>query len=53
MMRKAGPVKRNGWRCWIGCEAEAGPGPVPVEKLLRAFLEPPLLRIKEIPNLPD
>jgi hypothetical protein len=32
-------------------ERDAGSSPVPLDKLLRAFLEPPLLRIKENPDL--
>jgi len=48
--RKAGPVNQERVAMLDRFEAEAGSAPVPVEKLLRAFLEPPLLRIKEHPD---
>ena len=50
VMRKAGPVNAERLALLDGYEAEAGAAPVPVEKLLQAFLEPPLGRIKESPD---
>jgi len=50
VMRKAGPVNVERLALLDRYEAEAGSAPVPVEKLLRAFLEPPLARIKESPD---
>lgn len=48
--RKVGPVNQERLALLDGYEAEAGSTAVPVEKLLRAFLEPPLKRIKESPD---
>src|ERR1700691_4369636 len=48
--RKAGPVNQERLALLDGYEAEAGSAPVPVEKLLNAFLEPPLRRVKENPE---
>ena len=48
--RKVGPVNQDRLALLDRFEAEANPGPVPLEKLLRAFLEPPLLRLKEHPD---
>src|ERR1039458_9887116 len=50
VMRKAGPVNAERLALLDGYEAEAGSAPVPVEKLLQAFLEPPLGSIKESPD---
>jgi AcrR family transcriptional regulator len=48
--RKVGPVNQERLALLDGYEAEAGSAAVSVEKLLRAFLEPPLRRIKESPD---
>ncbi|HUB79288.1 MAG TPA: TetR family transcriptional regulator [Bryobacteraceae bacterium] len=48
--RKVGPVNQERLAMLERFEAQAAPAPVPVDKLLRAFLEPPLLRIKEHPD---
>jgi AcrR family transcriptional regulator len=48
--RKAGPVNAERLALLDRYEAEAGSAPVPVEKLLQAFLEPPLLRVKANPD---
>jgi AcrR family transcriptional regulator len=45
--RKVGPVNVERLAMLDRYESEAGSAPVPVEKLLRAFLEPALQRIKE------
>jgi AcrR family transcriptional regulator len=50
VMRKAGPVNAERLALLDGYEADAGAGSVPVEKILRAFLEPPLLRVKQSPD---
>jgi AcrR family transcriptional regulator len=50
VMRKAGPVNAERLAMLDRCQAEAGSAPVTVEKILRAFLEPPLLRVKENPD---
>jgi AcrR family transcriptional regulator len=50
VMRKAGPVNAERLALLDGYEADAGAAPVPVEKLLQAFLEPPLARIKGSPD---
>ena|SRR5271165_5862516 len=50
VMRKAGPVNEERLALLDRYEAEAGKAAVPVEKLLQAFLEPPLKRIKESPE---
>ena len=50
VMRKVGPVNEERLALLDRYEAEAGSGPVPVEKLLQAFLEPPLRRIKQNPD---
>src|ERR1017187_9526216 len=49
VMRKAGPVNEERLALLDHYEAEAGAMPVPVDKILRAFLEPPLLRIDKSP----
>jgi len=51
VVRKAGPVNEERLALLDRLEGESGPSPVPIENLLRAFLEPPLLRIKENPDL--
>jgi AcrR family transcriptional regulator len=51
VIRKAGPVNEERLALLDRMESEAGGAPVPLEKLLRAFLEPPLLRIKENPDI--
>jgi AcrR family transcriptional regulator len=51
VIRKAKPVNEERLALLDRFEAEAGSEPVPVEKLLRAFLEPPLLRGKKSPDL--
>jgi AcrR family transcriptional regulator len=51
VIRKAGPVNDERLARLDGLEREAGSSSVPLEKLLRAFLEPPLLQIKENPEL--
>jgi AcrR family transcriptional regulator len=48
--RKAAPVNQERLALLDRYEAEAGSAPVPVEKLLNAFLEPPLKRVKENPE---
>jgi AcrR family transcriptional regulator len=48
--RKAGPVNEERLALLDRYEAEAGSGAVPVEKLLKAFLEPPMLRVKSSPE---
>ncbi len=48
--RKAGPVNTERLAYLDRYEAEAGSAPVAVEKLLQAFLEPPLQRVKENPD---
>lgn len=50
VMRKAGPVNQERLALLERYQADAGAAPVPVEKLLKAFLEPPLLRVKENPD---
>jgi AcrR family transcriptional regulator len=50
VMRKAGPVNDERLGLLDRYEAEAGTAPVPVEKLLSAFLEPPLRRVKQNPD---
>jgi AcrR family transcriptional regulator len=50
VMRKAGPVNEERLALLDHYEAEAGAMPVPVDKILRAFLEPPLLRIDKSPD---
>src|ERR1035438_432029 len=50
VMRKAGPVNAQRLALLDRYETEAGSAPVPVEKLLRAFLEPALMRIDESPD---
>jgi AcrR family transcriptional regulator len=51
VMRRAGPVNAERLAILDRLEAEAGSGPVPVEKVLEAFLEPPFRRIGEFPDL--
>jgi AcrR family transcriptional regulator len=51
IMRRAGPVNEERLALLDRFEAEAGGAPVPVEKLLRAFLEPPILRLAKRPDL--
>jgi len=48
--RKAGPVNQERLALLDRYQADAGTAPVPVENLLKAFLEPPLLRVKENPD---
>jgi AcrR family transcriptional regulator len=48
--RKAGPVNSERLALLERYEAEAGSASVAVEKLLQAFLEPPLQRVKENPD---
>lgn len=48
--RKAGPVNAERLEHLDRYEAEAGSSPVAVEKILQAFLEPPLQRVKENPD---
>jgi AcrR family transcriptional regulator len=50
VMRKAGPVNEERLALLDHYEAEAGAMPVPVDKILRAFLEPPLLKIDKSPD---
>jgi AcrR family transcriptional regulator len=50
VVRKAAPVNEERLAMLDRYEAEAGSGSVPVEKLLQAFLEPPLLRVKANPD---
>jgi AcrR family transcriptional regulator len=52
VMRKASPVneERLALLDRYEAEAEAGSAPVTIEKLLQAFLEPPLKRIQESPD---
>jgi AcrR family transcriptional regulator len=48
--RKAAPVNTERLGLLERYEAEFQPGPVPVDKLLEAFLEPPMSRIRENPD---
>jgi AcrR family transcriptional regulator len=48
--RKAGPVNAERLALLDRYESEARGAPVPLEKILKAFLEPPLLRVKENPD---
>ena|ERR1017187_9765410 len=48
--RKVGPVNEERLALLDRLEGDAESSPVPLDKLLRAFLEPPLLRIKEHPD---
>jgi AcrR family transcriptional regulator len=50
VMRKAGPVNEERLAMLDSLEAAAGAGPVPVEKILQAFLAPPFLRIDKMPS---
>src|SRR5208283_4018233 len=50
IVRKAAPVNEERLALLDRYEAEAGSGSVPVEKLLQAFLKPPLSRIKDSPD---
>ena len=50
IMRKAGPVNAERLALLDRFEAEAAPGPASLERILQAFLEPPLSRIKESPD---
>jgi AcrR family transcriptional regulator len=50
VMRKASPVNEERLALLNRYEAEAGSAPVTIEKLLQAFLEPPLKRIQENPD---
>jgi AcrR family transcriptional regulator len=51
IMRKAAPVNEERLALLDRLEAEAGPNPPPVEKILEAFLAPPLRRIQVNPAL--
>jgi len=51
IMRKAAPVNEERLALLNRFEAEAGSGPVPVEKILQAFLQPPFLRMNSSPRL--
>jgi AcrR family transcriptional regulator len=48
--RKAAPVNDERVALLDRYEAEYDPAPVPIEKLLRAFLGPPLQKIRESPD---
>jgi AcrR family transcriptional regulator len=48
--RKAGPVNQERLALLDRYEAEAGGEPIPLEKLLGAFLTPPFIRIKSSPE---
>jgi AcrR family transcriptional regulator len=50
VQRKAGPVNKERLEMLDRYEAEADGVPVAVEKILRAFLAPPMRRIKEHPE---
>jgi AcrR family transcriptional regulator len=50
VMRKAGPLNEERLALLDRYEADAGSGPVPLEKVLHAFLEPPLLWVKKSPD---
>lgn len=50
VQRKAGPVNQERIALLDRLEAEAAGAPVPLEGILRAFLEPPMLRIQEHPE---
>jgi AcrR family transcriptional regulator len=50
VVRKVGPVNAERVALLDRYEAEAGSAPVPLEKLLRAFLEPPMARVNESPG---
>jgi AcrR family transcriptional regulator len=51
VMRKAAPVNEERLALLSRFEAEAGSGPIPVEKILQAFLQPPFLRMNSSPRL--
>jgi AcrR family transcriptional regulator len=48
--RKVAPLNAERMALLDRCEAEAGDRPVPLDKLLNAFLQPPLQRVKENPE---
>src|ERR1700733_11527746 len=50
VLRKAGPANAERLALLDQYEAEAGSAPVPVEKLLKAFLEVPMQRVKSHPE---
>ena len=50
VMRKAKPVNEERLAFLDQFEAEAGTGPLPVEKVLQAFLGPPMLRAVKSPQ---
>jgi len=50
VVQKVSPVNAERMALLDRYEAEAGSGPVPLEKLLRAFLEPPMARVNESPG---
>jgi AcrR family transcriptional regulator len=49
VMRKAKPVNEERMALLDRFESEAGPAPVPVEKILQAFLQPPFQRVNNSP----
>jgi len=51
IMRVAGPVNEERLALLDRAEAEAGNGPLAVEKVLEAFLGPPLLRVAKHPQM--
>jgi AcrR family transcriptional regulator len=50
VMRKAGPVNQERLALLDRYQADAGAAPVPIETLLKAYLGPPLRRVKENPD---
>ena len=50
LKRKAAPVNDERLALLDGYEAEFAPGPIPIDKLLTAFLGPPLQKIQENPD---
>jgi AcrR family transcriptional regulator len=51
VLRKAGPVNEERVARLDRYEAESGSEPVPLEKLMNAFLEPPMLLVKSNPEV--
>jgi AcrR family transcriptional regulator len=50
VMRKAGPMNEERLALLDRYQADASNAPVPLEKVLHAFLEPPLMRVKKSPD---
>jgi AcrR family transcriptional regulator len=50
LARKLGPINRQRFALLDACEAEAGSKPVPLEKIVRAMIEPMIRTAGETPN---